>query len=391
MLSEALQQNVVDYRHKNLLRQRHVIAQRDENRIVIAEQAYINFSSNDYLGLSTSEAVKQALIDGVQYYGVGSGASAQVSGYFSPQCELEQRFAEFSGRDRALYFSSGYLANLGVMATLAQRNSHVMADRICHASILDGIQLSRAKLQRYHHHDITDLNRRLATVNGNALIVAESVSSMEGDIAPLDAIAQSAQQYRASLVIDDAHGIGVLGDNGGGGCEHYHLSQQQVTAVVTPLGKALGNMGALVSGRDEVIEALLQFARSHRYTTALPPALALASLTALQLLQQESWRRQKLQQNIAYFIECAKASGLPLMGEVSTPIQSIYVGDTQRALALQHALRQVGFYLFAVRPPTVAAGSARIRISLNCHHQQQEIVTLVDCLGEHYVKLNSSD
>ena len=255
MLNVEIQNKIENYSINNLLRKRVVVGSRNDNHILSDGKECINFCSNDYLGLATSESIKAAFIDGVQQYGFGSGSSALVSGYFTPQQQLEEKLAEFLNRDRAIYFNSGYLANLGVISALNGRNSNIVSDKLCHASILDGIQLSKAKHHRFRHNNVTHLEKTLQSVTGST-IVTEGVFSMEGDISPLDQIAKIANKNGSSLIVDDAHGIGVLGKTGRGTCEHHQLSQEDVTCLVTPLGKAFGAIGGVVSGSNDVIEAI---------------------------------------------------------------------------------------------------------------------------------------
>ncbi len=378
MLSPEIQNKIENYSINNLLRKRVVVGSRNDNYIISDGKECINFCSNDYLGLATSESIKAAFIEGVDRYGFGSGSSALVSGYFTPQQQLEEKFAEFLNRERAIYFNSGYLANLGVISALNGRDNTIISDKLCHASILDGIQLSRADHHRFRHNDIDHLKSILQSVTGHSTIVTEGVFSMEGDISPLDQIAKIAVKNKASLIIDDAHGIGVLGQTGRGTCEYHQLLQKNVTCLITPLGKAFGAIGCIVSGSDDVIEAILQFARTYIYTTSLPPSIAIAAMQSLKILQQESWRRDRLNSIIKYFIEQARQRDLPLVSDDQTPIKSILVGDNLKVIQIQQELFQKGFYVSCIRPPTVPINTARIRITLNCNHQEQEIERLLD-------------
>jgi 8-amino-7-oxononanoate synthase len=386
MLNLEVQNKIESYSINSLLRKRVVIESRNDNRIISDRIECINFCSNDYLGLTTSETVKKAFVEGVQQYGFGSGSSALVSGYFSPQQQLEEKFAEFLNRDRAIYFNSGYLANLGVISALNGRSNSIISDKLCHASILDGIQLSKAKHHRFRHNNVTHLEKILKSLNGNT-VVTEGVFSMEGDISPLDQISKIANKNKCRLIVDDAHGIGVLGQNGRGICEYHLLSQKDVTYLITPLGKAFGAVGGIVSGSNDVIEAVLQLARTYIYTTALPPAIAIATMQSLKIVQQESWRRDRLNNLIKYFIEQAKQRNLPIVSDDQTPIKSILIGDNLKVLQMQQELLQKGFYISCIRPPTVPVNTARIRITLNCNHQEKEIERLLDHITHYYKDL----
>ncbi|MGB6976262.1 MAG: 8-amino-7-oxononanoate synthase [Gammaproteobacteria bacterium] len=380
MLAHALQHRLEHYQKSHLLRERYTIEERDGNTTIVNGQQLVNFCSSDYLGIATHPKVKTAFISGVQQYGLGSGSAALIAGFYKPQHQLEEKFAEFLNRDRALFFNSGYHANLGVITTLADRQSVIIADKLCHASILDGIQLSRAKHYRFLHNDLNHAATFINKAKENCLLITESVFSMEGDISPVPQLAKLARENKATLLVDDAHGIGVLGKNGGGICEYYRLTQQDVPCLVTPFGKAIGSMGAIVSGSSQLIEAILQFARTYRYSTALPPSVAFATLESLKIIQEETWRREKLNYLIEYFIQQAKVRSLSLITEAITPIKSILIGDTRLALKIKEALIQHGFFVSCIRPPSVAEGTTRIRISLNCAHEEHEISRLLDLI-----------
>jgi 8-amino-7-oxononanoate synthase len=366
---------------KDLIRSRFTINTRNDNKIKVGESSLVNFSSNDYLGIAEHPKVKKAFIDGVQQFGTGSSSSALVSGFYQPHRILEEKSAEFLQRDSAILFNSGYLANIGVITALANRSGKIFADKLCHASILDGIQLSRANSIRYHHNDLTHLASLLKQETHPNWLITESVFSMEGQISPIDQIVATTQSYPLSIMVDDAHGIGVLGKNGRGICEHYGLSQQQIPCLIVPLGKACGSMGAIVAGSKELIECLLQFSKTYRYTTALPPALAHATITALKIVETENWRRLKLQEIIQFFIAEAKKRCLPLLSEDLTPIKPILIGDNNRALQIKQILQEKGFFISCIRPPTVPTGTARIRISLNSMHQKSQVTDLLDIMA----------
>lgn len=383
MPTSALELKNTRYEALSLLRKRQCIEEKNHNHIVIDGKALINFSSNDYLSISSDDKIKTALKEGAEKFGLGSSASALICGYHSPHQALEEKFAAFLKRERALLFSSGYLANLAVMNTLGTKNSAVFSDKLCHASLLDAISLSRAKHYRYQHNNPEHLKFRLTQNNlSEKYILTESIFSMEGDIAKIIPLAAIAEKSNATLIVDDAHGVGVLGATGGGICEAYDLTSQQVPVLVTPLGKALGSMGAMVSGSEDLIESLIQFARAYIYTTALPPAIAYATSVALDMVQHENWRREKLQHLIAYFLETARERQLPIQSDDMTPIKCLMIGENKKALALQEMLKQNGFWVYAVRPPTVPENTARLRISVNCSHTEKQIMQLLDLISD---------
>lgn len=379
MLSHNLEKKVADWQHNHLMRQRHTIDKRNygDNILHIAGERYINFASNDYLGLIHHPSINAAMITGIEQYGVGSGASAMVTGYFYEHDSIEREFAQWLGFDHAILFNSGYCANIGVMAALLSREDTVLSDKLCHASLLDGIQLSRAKHYRYQHNNVTHLQEIAATVKPD-MIVSESIFSMQGDIAPIASLITVAERHQAGLVIDDAHGIGVLGDDGRG------ISQYKcpLLCVVIPLGKAFNAMGAIVAGNGKLIESVLQFSRSYRYTTALPPAICCALNAGLKIIQSETWRRKTLNENICFFNAEARARKLPLVSMDKTPIRVISIGNNQKMLWLQEQLLKQGIYVAAIRPPTVPKNSARLRISLNSLHTRSEITCLLDKIAE---------
>jgi len=380
-----IKEKLKNYSDKSLLRTRRVIAKRHQGEIEISGLVCVNFASNDYLGLAQHPDIKQAFIKGVTDYGFGSSASPLVSGFYQPQKELEEKWAEFLNRESAIFFNSGYLANLGVISTLASRDTIVISDKLCHASLLDGIQLSRALHYRFPHQDLFKLESMLRDACKPALVVTESVFSMEGAISPIKQIAAMTKD-KGILVVDDAHGIGILGDSGAGICEHDKLSVKEVPVLITPLGKAMGGMGAMVSGSKELIETILQFSRHYRYSTALPPAVAMANLTALKLLKQETYRLEKLQILIKFFVNACIERMLPLVSSDLTPIKSIPVLSNDRALSIQQGLMNQGFYVAVMRPPTVPLGQICLRISLNSNLEENHILKMLDALARLYVR-----
>lgn len=373
------------YQIEGLLRKRLLVESRDsQNMIIINGQPLINFASNDYLNIASHNKIKAALMQGVSQYGFGSSSSALVSGYYKSHQLLEERFAEFLQRDAALLFNSGYHANLGVITTLANRQNSVISDKLCHASLLDGIQLARAKHYRYRHNDIKHAEKLLQQTQQPSLLITESVFSMTGNLSPAPQLAALARNYNSLLLIDDAHGIGVLGRCGRGISEYFNLSKQEIFCLISPLGKAFGGLGAIVSGDQALIEELLQFARTYRYTTALSPAITFAMLATLKIVEVETWRRERLLDLIAFFIRQACHRALPLISTDLTPIKSILIGNSNRVMQIQTTLMKHGFFTAGIRPPTVPSDTARIRISLNCMHTENDIMRLLDLIADNH-------
>lgn len=337
----------------------------------------LNFSSNDYLGLANHPEVIAALQTAAAEMGVGSGASHLVCGHSLHHQRLEEALADAVGKPRALLFSTGYMANLALLSTLTDRHDAIFQDRLNHASLLDGGQLSRATVQRYAHAQVDALAARLATSEARRkLVVTDGVFSMDGDVAPVEALLACCRAQDAWLMVDDAHGVGVLGDRGAGSC-----AGQPVDILMGTLGKALGCFGAFVAGSETLIETLTQFARPYIYTTALPPALAAATLVSLRLMQTETWRRQQLAELIEQWRAGAQALGLTLLPS-NTPIQPLLVGSDEAALKASTALRERGLLVVAIRPPTVPEGSARLRITLTAAHTSADVAQLLAALAQ---------
>ncbi|RLU02367.1 MAG: 8-amino-7-oxononanoate synthase [Ketobacter sp.] len=375
-----LAQRLQERREQHLYRQRRLLESAQQAHIHCDGRSLLNFCSNDYLGLASHPRVIDAAKQAMEQFGFGSGASHLVIGHSRVHHELEERLADWVGRRRALLFSTGYMANLGVISALVERGDTVLEDKLNHASLLDGAQLSRGQLQRYHHNDVDSLRQRLVQSSGRTLVVTDSVFSMDGDVAPLQEISELCQQHNAWLMVDDAHGLGVLG--GGRGClAEYGFTSQQVPIYMGTLGKALGTFGAFVAGDEPLIEYLIQSARSYIYTTAMPPSVAAATLASLDLLNAEQWRVEKLRQLIAYFKQGANQLGLPMMPS-ATAIQPLLLHDSEAALRVSDALLRKGFLVGAIRPPTVPANSARLRITLSADHSERDIDQLLDALSE---------
>ncbi len=366
------QQQLAERTEKHLLRRVRV-------QTVVPQRSFI---SNDYLGLAQHPILKKALCAAAEQYGAGSGASHLLGGHSYPHQQLEEQLAAFTDRDRALLFSTGYMANLGVLTALLQKSDCVLQDKLNHASLLDGGLFSGADFRRYLHADTDSLQKHLLRcADKKTLVATDGVFSMDGDIAPLPALAALCQQHTALLLVDDAHGFGVLGKNGAGSCEHFSLTQNEVPILMGTFGKALGSFGAFVAGSQDLIDMLVQFARQFVYTTALPPAQAAVTSAALNLLQSESWRREKLQHNIAFFRQQAAARSLPLLNS-PTAIQPLLLGSSARVMQMDAALRECGFLVGAVRPPTVADNAARLRITLSAAHEEEHIVQLLDVIAD---------
>jgi 8-amino-7-oxononanoate synthase len=354
-------------------------------RVVIDGREYLSFCSNDYLGLATHPELIHAMGECVSGWGVGAGASHLLGGHSEPHEELEQALANFMGSQRALLFSTGYMANLAVLSTLAGRGDIIHQDKLNHASLIDGALLSRARLQRYPHVDMNTLAKQLGAVeSGRQIVASDGVFSMDGDLAPLPEMLELCRQNDALCYIDDAHGFAVLGEQGRGVVDSIEsrskdYSDGHLLSMCT-LGKALGSFGAFVAGSEEMIETLIQHGRSYIYTTALPPAVAAASYAALEVMMNEAWRREKLATLVDYFKTACQQRNIPLMAS-TTPIQPVIIGNNDRALAIAERLKQQGLLVFAIRSPTVKAGSERLRITLSATHEEGDIDFLLDALA----------
>lgn len=376
-----LSARLAERRAANLYRQRPLLESPQGPLVQVDGRQLLAFCSNDYLGLANHPQVIEAWRAGAQKWGVGGGASHLVIGHSTPHHQLEEALAEFTGRPRALLFSTGYMANLGAVTALVGQGDSVLEDRLNHASLLDAGLLSGARFSRYLHNDGVSLANRLRKVIGNTLIVTDGVFSMDGDLADLPSLCAEARRANAWVMVDDAHGFGPLGATGGGIVEHFGLGLDDVQVLVGTLGKAFGTAGAFVAGSDDLIEALVQFARPYIYTTSQPPALACATLQSLELLRSEHWRREHLNALIKRFREGAQAIGLELM-DSATPIQPILIGDSGRAMQLSQMLRERGLLVTAIRPPTVPAGSARLRVTLSAAHSLEQLELLLEALAE---------
>ncbi|MCF5522014.1 8-amino-7-oxononanoate synthase [Pseudomonas syringae] len=377
-------------RAEHLYRQRPLLQSPQGPQVIVDGQLLLAFCNNDYLGLANHPQVIEAWRAGASRWGVGGGASHLVVGHATPHHELEEALADLTGRPRALLFTTGYMANLGAVTALVGQGDTVLEDRLNHASLLDAGLLSGARFSRYLHNDVNSLASRLDKSVGDTLVVTDGVFSMDGDIADLPALAQAARAKGAWLMVDDAHGFGPLGANGAGIVEHFGLSMDDVPVLVGTLGKSFGTSGAFVAGSEELIETLIQFARPYIYTTSQPPALACATLKSLELLRTEHWRREHLTLLIRQFRRGAEQIGLQLMDSF-TPIQPIMIGDAGRALRLSQLLRERGLLVTAIRPPTVPAGSARLRVTLSAAHSEAHVQLLLNALEQCYPLLDAHE
>lgn len=348
-------------------------------QLIVNGAPRLAFCSNDYLGLANSPELIAAGQRALARWGVGASASHLISGHMSPHESLEHRVAEFVGLPDALIFSTGYMANVGVISALADRSSEVFADRLNHASLNDGAILSRAKLRRYRHRDLAQLESMLAkSTAARKLIVSDTVFSMDGDIADVHALHALAERHDALLVLDDAHGFGVLGPHGRGALAHAQLGSSRIIYVAT-FGKALGVAGAFVAGHSIVIETLRQYARSYGYSTAMPPAQAATVEASIDLVEHADARREHLTQLIAHLRAKFKPKHWRL-ADSPTPIQPVIIGSSEAARAAAARLDDEGIWVAAIRPPTVPEGTARLRISLSAAHSLNDVDKLVDAL-----------
>ena len=377
-----LRDELAQLQQQHLYRRRRITESPQGAEIIIDGRKLLNFCSNDYLGLANHPDVVAAFKRGADEFGVGSGASHLVCGHSHYHHALEEALADFCGRPRALLFSSGYMANLGVLGALLDKQDAVLEDRLNHASLIDGGLACGARFRRYRHNDARSLAAELGKARARRkLVVTDGVFSMDGDVAPLDELADVCRAHDAWLMVDDAHGFGVLGAHGEGSVAQFSAEAQPQVLVGT-LGKAFGTAGAFVAGSDELIETLIQFARTYIYTTALPPPVAAATLASLELVRNGSERRAHLQSLVQHFRRGAADLGYQLMPSV-TPIQPLLVGADADALALSNSLRADGLLVSAIRPPTVPEGSARLRITLTAAHQPSDVDALLQSLARH--------
>ncbi|MGH8184775.1 MAG: 8-amino-7-oxononanoate synthase [Rhodanobacteraceae bacterium] len=381
-LLETLATRVAMRERAGLLRRARALDATRGAHVVVDGRELLNFCSNDYLGLAQDPHICKALQDAANTNGVGSTAAHLVCGHRREHAQLEEALCEWTGRETALLFSSGWLANLGVMQALLDHDGVCVEDKLNHASLLDAARLAGATLKRYPHNDAAGAARQLANAAEEpALLATDGVFSMDGDVAPLRELAASCTREHATLMVDDAHGLGVLGPHGAGSVAEAKLTQDDAPVLMVTLGKALGCMGAAVLGSRALIEGLTQFARTFVYTTALPPALAAAACTAVHIARDDISRRTHLHALIARFQQGAAQIDLPLADSPSA-IQPIVLGDTTRTLAASGALEASGFLVTAIRPPTVPAGAARLRVTLSAAHSEDDVDRLLEALAD---------
>lgn len=367
----ALKAALADLEQRSLKRARRVMPRDD----------LVNFCSNDYLGLAQHPEVVRAFVEAATKYGVGSGASHLVTGHGIEHERLEIELAAFTGRERALVFSTGYMANVGVIGALADQKAAIVSDKLNHASLIDGCRLSGGDVRRFRHADAGHAAELLNAIpTPTRLLITDGVFSMDGDLAPLPELARAARTANAWLIVDDAHAFGVVGATGRGCCEHFGLGAADVPVLIGTFGKAFGTFGAFVAGDAELIEFLVQKSRTYIYTTALPPAVAASSRAALRLIDRESWRREKALSHTRRFRDGLAARGFAalLPAGVWSTIQPVLLGDEMRALAASKALEARGFLVAAIRPPTVPAGTARLRVTFSAAHEERDVDALVD-------------
>lgn len=376
MLSQQINTQLATYQQANLLRERKVWEQRKGVQLKLNSHGFCSFLANDYLGLSQHPKVIRAQQQAADWYGLGSGASALVAGYSQLHRDFEVAMANWLGYPRALLCNSGFMANLAAVQSLGQLGAKFLIDAENHASLNDGVRLSKAPFKRYRHLNSKDFSAKLNAYQGKGVVITDGVFSMSGRISDLVELHAYCQKNSSWLMVDDAHGIGVLGAHGKGSLEHHHLSPESFDLLSLPLGKAFAGLGGVLLGQAQTIEYILQTARSYIYTTSLPPVIVAGLLQAMDIIQTESWRRERLCALILHFQTRAQALGLPFLPS-QTAIQAILVDDHATVLALSDHLQKAGFLVAAIRPPTVPEGTARLRITLSCLHQKKDIDDLL--------------
>jgi 8-amino-7-oxononanoate synthase len=364
-----------------LVRRLRAVESVDGACVVIGGKSLIDFASNDYLGLAQHPALREAMALAAEKWGVGAGAAHLLGGHRDEHAALEEKLSVWTGRERALLFSTGYMANLGVVGALLGDKDVCVQDKLNHASLIDAARTVGCDLVRYRHADVDSASRQLRAHPSSAAILAtDAVFSMDGDLAPLADLSALCRRENALLMVDDAHGLGVLGADGAGSLSEAGLAQDNAPILMATLGKALGVAGAFVAGSATLIDGLVQFARSYVYTTAMPPALAAAASAAVDIARDDSERRERLHRHIAQFRAGAAARGIATLPS-QTPIQPVPVGDSTAALAAAQRLEDAGFYVPAIRPPSVPANGARLRVSLSAAHAEADIERLLDALA----------
>ena len=369
------------------LRARRIIDGPQDASMLVDGKRVMSYGSNDYLGLANHPKVVAAAMRALKRYGLGAAASHMVSGHMRAHHELEEKLGDYIGLPKALLFSSGYMANMGILTALAGRGDTIFADKLNHACLNDGALLSRANFKRYPHCNLIKLEAMLAESKGagRKLIVTDAVFSMDGDIAPLPELLKLAETYDALLVIDDAHGFGVLGYRGKGSLEHFNLKSERIVYMAT-LGKAAGGYGAFVAGYEDIVEWILQSARTYIFTTATPPAIAAAMQASLEVMQEDRERLKHLRMLIDFFGDSLKLQFAKLPYS-QTAIQPIMIGDNATAMAFTDALRERHMFVPAIRPPTVPPGTARLRVSITASHTADDLFDLITALTDLDVEL----
>ena len=383
-LNKNLRTALNEKKQHHRYRTRRITQGPQQVEMIVDDKNIISFCSNDYLGLANNPLVKQAMIDGVKTYGAGSGAAHLINGHSSAHHQLEEELAAFTGYPRAILFSTGYMANLGLCQALLTKKDYVFEDRLNHASLIDGGLISGARFQRYAHNDVSQLKNKLSKVSNNStekLVLSDGVFSMDGDIANIPALSSLCKKTGSWLMIDDAHGFGTLGETGKGCLQHYSLNHNDVPIYMATLGKAMGTAGAFIAGSEALIETIIQSARTYIYTTAMPAAVAEATRCSLKIIQNESRHLNNLNDNIAYFRHCCTELSLPVENS-QTAIQPIIIGNDYTALQMSKKLFNQGFLVTAIRPPTVPEGTSRLRITLSSRHTHEHIDQLINALNK---------
>lgn len=376
------QKKLQNWQQQNLSRQLKIVEHIKGNNVICDNHNVISFSSNNYLCLKDHPDIIAVSKKALDKYGVGSSASPAISGYTKLHAEFTEKLAAFLQRDKVLLFSSGYMANIGTITTFTNKNTGLFLDKLCHASIIDGVKLTNTRFRRYLHLNLRNLAKLLHNANQpNKLVISEGTFSMDGDITPLDKLVLTAKTAKAHIILDDSHSIGILGETGRGCCEFFGLEPKAISIITGSFGKAFAGVGGFAAADQATIDYLSQFGRTFTYATALPPAIIAANLQVLKIIQQENWRREKLQQLIKYFYQTAKQLDLTLLPS-TTPIQSILIYDAKKTMSITTQLLNNGFWVAGIRPPTVPPGSSRLRISLNCLHTEQQIKQLLTILTE---------
>ncbi len=385
MAFDFIASRLAERQKAGLMRKHHIVESAQGPLIQVGGQHFINFSSNDYLAMRRSSVVAQAWVDGISEFGGGSGASPLVTGYTQVHQALEEYLAQQLGREKVLLFNSGFAANQALCQALLASPGHgaqglIVADKLIHASFIDGALACDAKLKRFRHNDVQDLHRILSSIGReqDTLVATESVFSMDGDQAPIAKILSETEQAGAWLMVDDAHGFGVLGKNGLGVVEQHKLDQQQLPVLMATFGKAIGTAGAFIAGSAQLIDYLLNYARHYIYSTAMPGAQAYATLASLQS-KKRIQNKALLEERIGQFTQLAAKAGIKLMPSDSA-IQPVLIGNASKAIAVSNKLKELGLWVSAIRYPTVPKHTDRLRVTLTAAHNEQDIQALVDGL-----------